>query len=130
MIAMVSGGFDPLHIGHIDLIELASAYGDVIVVLNSDEWLMRKKGYVFMPYEERSRIMRAMRGVCAVIPVEDKNDTVCAVLESLKPDFYINGGDRQKPHPLENAVCERLSITQIFGGGKIQGSARLVEAVR
>ena len=130
MIAMISGGFDPLHVGHIDLIELASAYGDVIVVLNSDKWLMRKKGYVFMLYEERSRIMRAMRGVCAVIPVEDKNDNVCAALEGLKPDFYINGGDREKPHPLEDAVCKRLNITQIFGGGKIQGSARLVEAVR
>ncbi|KKK94186.1 hypothetical protein LCGC14_2685380 [marine sediment metagenome] len=130
MIAMISGGFDPVHIGHVELIKLAMAYGDIVVVLNSDEWLVRKKGYVFMPYEERSRIMCAMRGIVAVIPVEDKNDNVCAALESLKPDFYINGGDREKPHPLEDAVCKRLNITQIFGGGKIQGSARLVEAVR
>ena len=130
MIAMISGGFDPVHIGHVELIKLAMAHGDIVVVLNSDEWLMRKKGYVFMPYEERSRIMCAMRGIVAVIPVEDKNDNVCAALEALKPDFYINGGDRKKPHPDENDVCKRLNITQIFGGGKIQGSARLVEAVR
>ena len=130
MIAMVSGGFDPLHIGHIDLIKLAMAHGDVVVVLNSDGWLYRKKGYVFMPYKERSRILEAMRGVVAVISVDDSDNTVCVALEGLKPDFYINGGDREKPHPAENAVCERLIITQIFGGEKIQGSARLVEAIR
>lgn len=130
MIAMVSGGFDPLHIGHIDLIKLATAHGDVVVVLNSDDWLYRKKGYIFMPYRERGRILEAIRSVVAVIPVDDTDDTVCKALEGLKPDFYINGGDREKPHPMEKAVCERLSINQIFGGGKIQSSSKLVEAVR
>ena len=49
---MVSGGFDPVHIGHIQMIEEAAKWGKVIVVVNSDDWLMRKKGYVFMPWKE------------------------------------------------------------------------------
>ena len=130
MIALVSGGFDPLHVGHIDLIKLASAHGDVIVALNSDDWLYRKKGYVFMSYNERSRILGAVRSVVAVIPVNDKDDTICAALEDLKPDFFINGGNRETSHPAEKSVCKRLNIIQIFGGGKIQSSSKLVEAVR
>ena len=130
MIAMISGGFDPLHVGHIDLIKLASAHGDVIVALNSDDWLRKKKGYVFMPYDERSRILGAIRCVVAVIPVQDEDATVCKVLKSLKPDFFINGGDCKEPNPAEKTICERLNIIQIFGGGKIQSSRKLVEAVQ
>ena len=52
-IVAVSGGFDPIHIGHVRMILEASEFGDVIVIANSDDWLLRKKGYVFMPYEER-----------------------------------------------------------------------------
>jgi D-beta-D-heptose 7-phosphate kinase/D-beta-D-heptose 1-phosphate adenosyltransferase len=130
MIALISGGFDPLHIGHIELIELAAAHGDVIVALNSDDWLMRKKQYVFMSYEERSRILRAIRNVVSVVPVDDQDDTVCSALEKLKPDFFVNGGDRQDPHLVEDAVCKRLNITQIFGGGKIQSSSNLVDRIK
>ena len=54
---MVSGGFDPVHTGHIQMIQEAARWGQVVVVINSDEWLMRKKGYVFMPYEERANIL-------------------------------------------------------------------------
>ena len=50
----VSGGFDPIHKGHVRMIRAAAAFGEVIVIANSDEWLMRKKGYVFMPFEERA----------------------------------------------------------------------------
>ena len=54
----VSGGFDPVHIGHLRMIQEASQYGEVIVIVNSDEWLMRKKGYIFMPFKERCEILR------------------------------------------------------------------------
>jgi len=54
---MVSGGFDPLHIGHLRMIKEAAKYGKVIVVANSDAWLLRKKGYIFMPWEERKEII-------------------------------------------------------------------------
>ena len=60
---VVSGGFDPIHIGHVRMILEASHEGDVIVIANSDEWLQRKKGYVFMPWEERAEIIRSIRGV-------------------------------------------------------------------
>ncbi len=130
MIAMISGGFDPVHVGHVELIKLAMAHGDIIVALNSDEWLMRKKGYVFMSYEERSRIMCAMRGIVAVIPADDSDGTVCASLRQLKPDFFINGGDCKDSLSAEKTVCERLAITQVFGGGKIQSSSDLVKAIR
>ena len=53
MIVLVSGGFDPLHVGHLDLIEAAHKLGGVTVALNSDDWLLRKKGYVFTPWEDR-----------------------------------------------------------------------------
>jgi len=55
-IILVSGGFDPIHSGHIDLIKDASKYGDVVVLLNSDAWLIQKKGKEFLPYEERKII--------------------------------------------------------------------------
>ena len=63
-IVVVSGGFDPLHTGHINLLESAAAYGDRLVVLvNSDDWLTRKKGRPFMPFEERATIIERMHMV-------------------------------------------------------------------
>ena len=70
---MVSGGFDPIHIGHVRMILEASKHGDVIVVANSDDWLMRKKGYIFMPWEERAEIIRAIKGVSRVERVDDSS---------------------------------------------------------
>jgi cytidyltransferase-like protein len=68
---MVSGGFDPVHVGHIRMIREAAEWGQVIVVINSDEWLMRKKGYVFMPWEERAEIIGNIKGVSMVSNVDD-----------------------------------------------------------
>ena len=59
----VSGGFDPVHVGHVRMIQAAAKFGDVIVICNSDAWLKRKKGYSFMPFEERAEILRAFKGV-------------------------------------------------------------------
>jgi len=58
---MVSGGFDPVHVGHIRLILEAAKYGDVIVVANSDNWLFNKKGFVFMTFQERAEILHAIK---------------------------------------------------------------------
>ena len=60
---MVSGGFDPIHIGHVRMILEAAEHGDVVVVANSDDWLMRKKGYIFMPWTERAEIISSIRAV-------------------------------------------------------------------
>jgi len=62
---MVSGGFDPVHAGHIRLIRAASQHGDVIVIANSDEWLFRKKGFVFMDFDSRAEIKRSQRSYCS-----------------------------------------------------------------
>ena len=76
-IAVVSGGFDPLHSGHINYLQSASAYGDKLVVLvNSDEWLTRKKGRPFLPFEERSLIVERMDCVDNVYSVNDKDGSV------------------------------------------------------
>lgn len=74
---MVSGGFDPLHVGHVRMIKEAAQWGDVIVVINSDDWLIRKKGYVFMNWRERAEIMASIEGVTEVSGVDDADGTVC-----------------------------------------------------
>ena len=93
---MVSGGFDPVHVGHIRMIREAAEWGDVIVVINSDDWLKRKKGYVFMPWEERAEIMGNIKGVKIVTNVDDSDGTVCNALRHHKPNAFANGGDRKK----------------------------------
>ena len=128
MTSMVSGGFDPLHVGHLKLLRHATAYGLVVVALNSDEWLVRKKGYIFMPWEERRDILLAIEDVYRVYKVVDTDDTVAEALRKVNPDFFCNGGDRKEANEREQDVCEDLKITQIFGAGgnKIQSSQGLV----
>tara|TARA_R100000008_G_scaffold79291_1_gene60882 strand:+ start:924 stop:1445 length:522 start_codon:yes stop_codon:yes gene_type:complete len=125
---MVSGGFDPVHIGHVRMIQEAAQYGNVIVVANSDEWLMRKKGYVFMPFEERAEILHSIKGVRRVEKVDDSDGTVCEALRRIKPTHFANGGDRTNENTPEMDVCEELGITMVWemGGGKIQSSSDLV----
>ena len=74
---MVSGGFDPPHIGHIRMFKEASKWGKVIVALNSDEWLMRKKGYVFMTFKERLEIISEFASIDYVMGFDDKDNTAC-----------------------------------------------------
>ena len=116
---MVSGGFDPVHIGHIQMIEEASKWGVVTVVINSDEWLMRKKGYVFMPWKERAHIMGNVKGVVLVSGVDDSDGTVCKAIEQHRPDAFANGGDRKKENTPEMIVCDELGVQMLWGiGGK------------
>ena len=126
----VSGGFDPIHVGHVRMILDASMHGNVIVIANSDEWLRRKKGYVFMPFEERAEILSAIRGVVKVVEASDDDNTVCESLKEIKPDFFANGGDRKKDNTPEMDVCRDLKIEMIWnvGGGKIQSSSDLVSS--
>lgn len=124
---LVSGGFDPVHIGHIRYIQEAARHGDVIVALNSDEWLLRKKGYVFMPYSERRDILLAIRGVKSVYPVIDSDNTVCEAIRSIKPDYFAKGGDRILDNTPEVGVCRELGVRLLFdvGGCKVQSSSEL-----
>ena len=129
---MVSGGFDPIHVGHVRMILDASKYGDVIVVANSDDWLLRKKGYIFMPWEERAEIIESIRGVAKVHRVDDEDNTVCEAILRLKPDAFANGGDRKGNNTPEVALCEDLGIKLLWniGGEKIQSSSELVSNSR
>ena len=125
----VSGGFDPLHWGHVKMIAEASMYGPVMVILNSDAWLKRKKGYVFMPYDERAAILSSIIGVTLVSNVDDRDDTVCEAIRRLQPDAFANGGDRKENNTPEIELCEFLDVQLLWGIGgtdKPQSSSWLV----
>ena len=130
---MVSGGFDPVHAGHIRMIRDAAQYGDVIVVANSDQWLFRKKGFVFMEFERRVEILNAIKGVILVDSVNDSDGTVCEAIRRLKPTFFANGGDRGRNNTPEQAVCEEIGVKLLWGIGgteKLQSSSELTRAGR
>lgn len=127
----VSGGFDPVHCGHVDLFEEAARHGDLIVILNSDDWLIGKKGYAFMTWAARAKIIKALMCVKEVVSVHDEDGTVCEALERIKPDYFANGGDRKKDNTPELDICKKLGIIPLFGigGEKTQSSSELVNAL-
>ena len=132
-IIAVSGGFDPVHIGHIRMIQDAARYGEVMVIINSDDWLMRKKGYVFMPWQERAEIMGNIKGVRLVTQVDDSDGTVCEALKRHRPDAFANGGDRKTQNTPEMDVCEELGIQMMWaigGNDKPQSSSWLVDKLK
>lgn len=131
-VVAVSGGFDPVHKGHVQMIEEASTHGPVLVIINSDAWLMRKKGYVFMPWKERAYIMGNIKGVAIVTAVDDSDGSVCEALKRHKPAYFANGGDRYETNTPEMEVCDELGIEMLWniGGEKIQSSSSLVSKAR
>ena len=126
----VSGGFDPVHVGHLRMMQEAAKFGEVTVIVNSDDWLMRKKGYIFMPFEERCEIIEGFGCVDTTSHVDDSDNTVCEALSRLKPDYFANGGDRKTDNTPEMDVCEEHGVELLWGvgGGKIQSSSTLVES--
>jgi len=130
-IVAVSGGFDPLHIGHVRMMQAAAALGTkLVVIVNGDEFLKRKKGFVFMPVAERMEMIRAIRGVDEVVAAVDTDQTVCETLRLVKPHVFANGGDRKDAAGIPEAgVCHELGIEMVFnvGGGKVQSSSDLVK---
>ena len=127
-VVAISGGFDPVHVGHVRMIAAAAKMGDVIIIANSDAWLMRKKGYVFMSYEERQEILYNFKGVIDVVEAQDDDGSVCKTLSKVKPDIFANGGDRKNDNTPEVELCNLLDIEMRWnvGGGKIQSSSELV----
>jgi D-beta-D-heptose 7-phosphate kinase/D-beta-D-heptose 1-phosphate adenosyltransferase len=134
IVVAVSGGFDPIHIGHVRMFERAKALGDeLVVILNNDNWLTAKKQHIFMPENERKEIIEALRVVDRVfLTKHDANPTdmsVCAELMEIKPDIFANGGDRKLDNIPEVAVCQEIGCKMIFNigeGGKIQSSSWLL----
>ena len=111
------------------MIQEASKFGRVIVIVNSDGWLMRKKGYIFMPFEERCEIIDGFAATGETVGVDDSDSTVCEALTRLKPDYFANGGDRKSHNTPEMDLCEKLGIEMLWsvGGGKVQSSSSLVD---
>jgi cytidyltransferase-like protein len=135
VVVAVCGGFDPIHVGHIKHFRDAKRLGDILVVmLNTDDWLTKKKGYIFMSFEERKEVIESIRYVDKVTPVIDANGSVAKTLEQLKPNIFAKGGDRTIDNIPESEinVCERLGIKIVFGvgGGKVQSSSWLVDKMR
>jgi len=143
VIVAVSGGFDPLHFGHVQLFQDAKKLGDeLVVILNNDNWLKKKKGFVFMPQNERKAIIESLRCVDRVVLTGHgsrlKDMSVSAELRKLKPNIFANGGDRNKKdannklsslNP-EQVLCQKLGTKMVFNvgqGGKIQSSSWLLE---
>jgi len=135
IIVLTSGGFDPVHIGHVRLFQEAKKLGDkLIVLLNNDNWLRQKKGIVFMPQEERKELIKAFACVDEVVFTEHKSNTkdmsVSEYLKKIKPDIFAKGGDRTKDNIPEISVCREIGCKIVFGlgkGGKIQSSSWLLK---
>lgn len=114
---MVSGGFDPVHVGHIRMIREAAEYGDVIVIANSDDWLYRKKGFNFMDFSARYEILDAIKGVKLVDSVDDSDGTVCKAIRHHRPTYFANGGDRRRDNTPEVMLCKELGVELLWDIG-------------
>ena len=143
IVVAVSGGFDPIHVGHTRLFKEAKSLGDeLVVILNNDSWLKKKKGFVLMTQAERKEIIESLKPVDRVILTKHRKNpkdmSVCAELANLRPNIFANGGDRtvkdaksasSSLNP-EQILCKKLGIKMVFNvgrGGKIQSSSWLVK---
>ena len=133
-VVAVSGGFDPLHVGHVRMFQEARKLGEkLVVILNNDNWLRKKKGVVFMPQRERKELIKALSAVDDVVITNHARNpedmSVCDTLKRVRPHIFANGGDRTKNNIPEIPVCKAINCKMVFGvgkGGKIQSSSWLL----
>ena len=136
VVVATGGGFDPLHEGHIRLFKKAKQLGDVLIVmLNSDEQLIKKKGKTFYPsQQERKEIIESIRYVNKVIIDPGKDVTCEEALRLIKPDILAKGGDRTPGNmaEIEINVCKELGCKIVYGvgGEKIQSSSWLLKRLK
>lgn len=138
-IVVTSGGFDPIHPGHIRYLQSAASHGDKhICIVNSDKFLDAKKGYHVQDWVSRMTILLNIKGVDYVIPSIDRDGTVCQTLRWIRaeyPDaviFFCKGGDRTKDEIPEKDVCDELDIHIWDGMGgydKIASSQDIIKKV-
>lgn len=135
IVVAVSGGFDPIHIGHVRMFKEAKKLGThLLVIVNNDNWLRMKKHHIFMSDSERREVIEALKPVDKVVLTGHKKNptdmSVCAELLKYKPDIFANGGDRKKSNIPEVPVCEKIGCKMVFSvgkGGKVQSSSWLLE---
>ena len=131
---LTSGGFDPMHIGHLRCIQQTAILagevgGKTVVVVNGDGFLERKKGNAFMPCVERCEITAGIRKILSIVH-NDGSQTVVGAIAELKPDFFTKGGDRDDPTVIpEWSICQEINCEVVFGvgGGKVQSSSWLTK---
>jgi len=127
-VVATSGYFDPLHHGHVELFKLSKEFGDyLVVIINNDIQTKIKKGYVFMPAEDKAKIIRELACVDEVFISIDGDHPQCNTLAFLKPHIYTKGGDRFAYEVPETPTCRKHGIQMIDGvGAKVQSSSDLI----
>ena len=127
ILVAVSGYFDPIHVGHLEYLQLAKKLGDkLIVIINNNFQVKLKKGSTFMDEKDRMEIVAALRCVDEVFLSIDEDKSVCKSLEYIKPDIFANGGDRSLEEIPETAVMKKYNIKMVDGLGlKIRSSSDL-----
>ena len=137
-IIILSGGFDPVHKGHIRMFKAAKEFPSIVIVgANSDKWLIRKKGSAFMCWEERREILESVRFIDEVCSFNDDDGSACDLIRIVNERFcddencsiaFGNGGDRTNSNSPEVDYCFDNNIELIWGlgGGKIQSSSDLI----
>ena len=132
-IVVVSGGFDPIHSGHIAYFKAAKALGDQLVVgINSDEWLIRKKGKAFMPIHERQAVVQSIKYVDYVIRFDDNDDSAILLLKLVKQTWpndkiiFANGGDRNESNNREISVEDVKFVYGVGGSMKLNSSSKIL----
>ncbi|MBU0636720.1 adenylyltransferase/cytidyltransferase family protein [Patescibacteria group bacterium] len=128
IIVAVSGYFNPLHIGHLEMIEKAKKLGDyLIVIVNNDYQVKLKKSVPFLNQNDRIKIISAIKWVDSAYLSIDKDKTVCKTLAKIKPNIFAQGGDRYEGNIPEASICHSLNIKMVDGlGKKIRSSSILI----
>ena len=129
VVVAVSAYFNPLHVGHLEMIEKSRKLGDKLIAIVNNDYQVGLKGSVpFMSQADRLKIVGALRGVDEVFLSIDKDKTVCKSLAKIKPDIFANGGDRKSLGDVpEFPICQKLNIKMVDGlGKKIRASSILI----
>ena len=132
---VVSGYFDPIHVGHLEMMKLAKQLGDeLIVIVNNDKQAKLKKKKSFMSEDDRLKIVKAIRYTDAAFISIDEDKTVCGSLEKVRRNYkdyniiFANGGDRHSGEIPESKVCKKCDIQMIDGlGDKIRSSSKIIK---
>lgn len=124
-VVAASGYFEVLHSGHLEYLEKAKALGDeLVVIVNTDDQAKLKKGIVFMPLEERMRLLGALKCVDRVVASIDTDRTVCRSLAFIRPTIFAKGGDQNSGTIPEADICRQLGIQIVDGLGEKIASSR------